>query len=83
MGRTAQSGGAKIDPELDKAISRLLKEVTLTAKGDDGKPKYTLTDVLKVVDRKLKFEAIKVKVDDAGYGSAFGDDDEEGENDGT
>lgn len=81
MGRTKSSVGAKIDPALDAAITKLLKQVTLEKKDENGKQMYSLTDVLKVVDRKLKFEAIKVKVDDAGYGSAFGSDDDEEEDD--
>lgn len=63
-----------VDPALDRAITTLLKEVTLEKKGEDGKRIYSLTDVCKVIDRKLKLEAIKAKMDDPGYGSAFDDD---------
>ena len=67
---------AKVDPKLKKAIDSLLKEVTLDRMDKDGKHKYSLTDVMKVVDRKLKLAAIEAKVDDAGYGSGFGADPE-------
>jgi hypothetical protein len=72
------STGSKVDSLLEKAIDDLVKKVALGKKDEEGKP-YTLTDVMKVIDRKLKLEAIKMKADDAGYGSAFGD--EEPEND--
>lgn len=61
----------KIDPKLVAAIDKLLTQVTLDKKGDDGKLLYTLTDVMKIIDRKLKLEAIRAKFDDAGYGSGF------------
>lgn len=60
----------KIDPKLVSAVDALLKQVTLD-KMLDGKPVFTLTDVMKVIDRKLKLEAIRAKFDDAGYGSGF------------
>lgn len=68
----AKNSSAKVDPALKKAIDKLVKEVTLDKKNEDGKPKYTLTDVMKVIDRKLKLAAIEAKVDDSGYGSGFG-----------
>jgi hypothetical protein len=55
-----------IDPVLQKAIAKLLKE-TMTS------PTATLTDKCKAVDRALKLEAIKHKMKDDGYGSGFFD----------
>lgn len=83
MPRKAQTG-SKVDARLEKAIDDLLAKVKLGKMDEEGKP-YSLTDVMKVIDRKLKLEAIKMKADDAGYASAFGDDnDDEGEDsDGT
>ena len=65
---------SKIDPKLEEAINKMLKAVQLGKSDAEGK-KYTLTDVCKVVDRKLKLEAIKAKLDDSDMGAGFGDDD--------
>ena len=60
-----------INPELEKAISELLKATMLD-------PTATLTDKTKILDRALKLEALKVKLSDDEWGSGFGlDDDEE------
>lgn len=67
----------KVNPKLEKMINDLLKEVNGDKKGDDGKPIYSLTDKMKVVDRALKLEAIKMKADDSGYASAFDNPPEE------
>jgi hypothetical protein len=80
---------AGVDPTLTKAIDALVKEVTLDAKedvlGDDGEPKkgpngrylkrqkYSLTDVVKVIDRKIKLEQLRLDVKDDGYGAGFDD----------
>jgi len=60
-----------INPELEKAISELLKATMLD-------PEATLTDKTKILDRALKLEALKAKMSDDEWGSGFGlDDDEE------
>jgi hypothetical protein len=60
-----------INPELEKAISELLKATMLD-------PTATLTDKTKILDRALKLEALKAKMSDDEWGSGFGlDDDEE------
>ena len=85
-----------IDPTLTKAIDSLVKKVTLDKMepvlDSDGNPKkdaqgkvvkrpmYSLTDVVKVLDRKLKLEQMRLDVKDQGFGSGFTDD--EDENDG-
>lgn len=80
----ARKGGGKIDASLESAVNKLLKEVTVDKTMPSGQidengkaimvPRYTLTDVMKVIAAKTKLEAIKLKADDAGYGSGFGDD---------
>ena len=77
----SRNASAKVDPKLKKAIDALLKKVTLDKLGDDGKPLYSLTVVMKVIDRKLKLAAIEAKVDDAGYGAGFGTGEPEKDND--
>ena len=66
---------SSIDPVLEKAIGKLLKQVM----ADDT---ATITDKMKVIDRALKLEAIKQKMQDDGYGSGFfeevKDDDQQG-----
>ena len=63
---------AGINAELEKAISELLKATMLD-------PTASLTDKTKILDRALKLEALKAKLDQDEWGSGFfaGDDDEE------
>lgn len=60
---------SSVNPDLEKMMSALLKEAT--AKDADGKPVMSLTDKMKVIDRCLKLEMIKSKLQDEGYGSGF------------
>jgi len=53
-----------INPDLEKAVSDLLKAVMLDASVD-------LEVKLKVIDRAMNLEKIKQKVTDAEYGSGF------------
>jgi len=62
---------AGLSPELEKAIASLLKKIM-------ADPDATLTDKCKVVDRALKLEALKQKVQDDSYGRGFFEDDDEG-----
>lgn len=57
-----------INKDLEKAISDMLKEAMKA--GSD----YSVTDKMKVIDRALKLEQIKQKMDDATFGSGFNDD---------
>ncbi len=57
-----------VNVELEKAIDRLLKEVMKD-------PNATITDKTKVIDRALKLEAIKQKMDEPDEASGFDDDD--------
>ena len=53
-----------LNPELEAAISKMLKEVRVD-------PTATITDKTKVIDRALKLEAIKMKMSDDEWGSGF------------
>ena len=60
-----------INPALETAINELMAAVMLD-------PTASITDKMKVIDRALKLEALKMKDADEGYGAGlFGDDDEE------
>jgi hypothetical protein len=61
-----QSG---INPDLEKAISDLLKK-SMTDNGID------LEQKLKIIDRALNLEKVKQKLSDDGYGSGFLSDDD-------
>ena len=61
-----------ISPELEEMISKLLKEVM-------HDPTATLTDKMKIVDRAIKLEALKLKDLDSDWGSGFGGVDDEDE----
>jgi hypothetical protein len=64
---------SKINPELDKHLSQLLKDVMAKPlKGEEDKAP-SLTDKMKVIDRVLKWEAIKGKLNDGDWGSGFAD----------
>lgn len=54
-----------INPDLEDAISQLLKSVM-------NDPMASLTDKTKVLDRSLKLEAIKLKMKDDEWGGALG-----------
>ncbi len=53
----------RINPELEATINELLK----TARQKD----CALEDRLKIVDRAMKFEQLKTKVSDGGFGGGF------------
>jgi hypothetical protein len=57
-----------VDPELEKSIAKLLKQVTTDKE-------TSLTDKLRVIDRALKLEQVKQKFDDSSFGLGFEDDD--------
>jgi len=59
-----------INPDLEQAISTMLKEVMLDSQA-------SITDKTKVIDRALKLEAIKMKMSDDEWGSGFGGVDED------
>ncbi|CAB4172708.1 hypothetical protein UFOVP937_55 [uncultured Caudovirales phage] len=58
-----------INPDLEKAVSDLLKAVMLDASVD-------LEVKLKVIDRAMNLEKIKQKMSDDAYGSGFLTEDE-------
>ena len=61
---------AGIDPALEKAIATLLTTTMNDAEA-------TLTDKMKIIDRSLKLEALKMKLQDDAWGSGFMDDDDD------
>ena len=64
--------GKGVNPELEEAINKLLKEVMQDSTA-------SLTDKTKVLDRALKLEQIKQKISDDEWGKGFFNNDEEGE----
>lgn len=62
-----------IDPALEKAIATLLTDVMKDTTA-------TITDKMKVIDRSLKLEAIKLKLSTDDWGTGlFGDEDDKGD----
>jgi len=59
-----------INPELETAIAQML----ITVMND---PMASITDKTKVLDRALKLEAIKLKMETDEWGAGFGMDDED------
>lgn len=59
-----------INPDLEKAISDLLKSVM-------SDPEASLTDKTKVLDRALHLEKIKQKLSDEEWGSGLMDNEED------
>jgi hypothetical protein len=59
-----------VNPELEQAISTLLKEGM-------NDPQATLTDKCKILDRALNLEKIKLKISDEEWGSGFAVDEDE------
>ena len=62
-----------LNPELEQAVSTLLKQVMSDSQA-------SLTDKTKVLDRALKLEQIKQKISDDEWGKGFYNDEDEGEN---
>jgi len=60
---------SNVNTELDKHLKELLKEVM--KKHDDPTNAPSLTDKMKVIDRVLKWEAIKGKLQDGDWGAGF------------
>lgn len=64
-----------VNPDLEHFVNALMAEVMQDSTA-------SVTDKVKVLDRALKLEAIKQKVQDEGWGSGLmGGDDEEDEQD--
>jgi len=62
--------GKGINPDLEKAISDLLKQVM-------ADPTASLLDKTRVLDRALNLEKVKQKITDEEWGSGFSIDEEE------
>lgn len=67
---TAKKKPTTISAELEKAVAKCLKDV-MSPSADN---KATLTDKMRVIDRALKLEALKAKVQDEAWGKGFFDD---------
>jgi len=67
MSRKKEKG---INPDLDKFISELMSQVM-------NDPQASVTDKVKVLDRALKLEALKLKDADEGWGAGFMDVDDD------
>lgn len=59
----------RINSELDAVMKDLLASVK--KKPSPGEEPMSLGDKMKIVDRVLKWEAIKAKLDDGDWGSGF------------
>ena len=59
-----------LNPELEKAINKLMAEVMIDQTA-------TIVDKMRVIDRALKLEALKMKDDDSAWGAGFMSDDDE------
>ncbi len=57
--------------ELEKFLVKMMKQAN--SGHADGEP-MSLTDRMKIADRVLKLEALKAKMDDSTFGSAFDDE---------
>lgn len=67
---------SKVNSELDSVMADLLKSVKNNTKEFNSQKAelMTLTDKMKVIDRVLKWEAIKSKLNDDGWGGGFKDE---------
>jgi len=59
-----------INSDLEAAINKLMAQVMTD-------PEASITDKMKVIDRALKLEALKMKDSDSEWGSGFGLDDDD------
>lgn len=67
------SSKPKIDAELEGLIKEMVKEARRA--GTDKTPAMPVADKFKVIDRALKLELIKHKMDDDEFGTGFDTDD--------
>lgn len=64
---TAKKKKRAVNSDLENSIMELLHEVM----NDD---EASLTDKMKVIDRALKLEQVRLKIEDEEYGTGFYDD---------
>jgi hypothetical protein len=64
---------SKVSDDLDKLVKKLLKEAN--RQSTDEKPGMNLEEKLKVLDRAMKLEQIKARMNEGDFGSGFDDDD--------
>lgn len=75
----AKKSTGKVNAALERALAEELKEVTRKeAEGENqGKFVYSIIERMRVYDRALKLESIKLKADDPEWGKAFGKGDDD------
>ena len=73
---TTKKQGSALKNELEKALTKALKDVSGGSVNPETQKPYTLTDKAKVWDRVLKLEAIKVKMNEGQWAEGFSNDDE-------
>ena len=61
-----------INPDLEDAINTMLVDMRTNEE-------WSLTDKMKILDRALKLEAIKLKIADEGWGAGLLDDNDDNE----
>lgn len=64
-----KGGPQSVNPKITRAINKLVDEVMKEPK--EGETGPSLTDKMKVLDRALKHEAIRLKIQDSGEGGFF------------
>lgn len=68
MARKKETGG--INPDLENAINSMLLDMKTNEE-------WSLTDKMKIIDRSLKLEAIKLKMTNDDWGSGLLDEEDE------
>lgn len=75
----SKATSGRVNAELQKALADEINEIRSkhSAGEKKGEFKYDLLDRMRVYDRALKLEGIRLKVSDENYGSKFGKGDDE------
>lgn len=60
---------SKVNIELEKALAEELKSVT--TKDHEGNYKFSIVERMRVYDRALKLESIKLKIESPEWGEEF------------
>lgn len=65
---------SSVAAEAERTLKTVLQDIKKDMKNPAKERVYSLTDLMKVMDRIARFEAIRNKVADGGEGSFFNDD---------
>lgn len=76
----SRNSGGKVSKALEKALEEELKEVTRRWRASDAIPEgkkegdfiYEAVSRMRILDRCIKMESLKLKVADDSFGSEFG-----------